>query len=541
MQEGAPAQKGMNTHLNFSDLLLDLPRVVTAQEMAAVDEFTIKTLGLPGRVLMENAGREAFAIIRNKWRPLAGKSAAVFCGRGNNGGDGFVLARLLGEAGVACEIFLLGKPEDLRAEARANYEVLEKLGHAVIPLQPGGELPDLAQKDFIVDAILGTGVRGALQGHVAAVVQHLNAGAKPIVAIDLPTGMDADSGAVAGPCVRAALTVTFGARKAGLLFYPGRDYAGEVVVADIGFPELAYQNAAGPSYLLQGAGMAQWLPQRPADAFKNRVGQILVIAGARGFGGAARLAATAALRAGAGLVVLATAQSLARALESAVAEVIKLPLPEDEHGALALDAFDALQERLAWANAVALGPGLGTSSAVAQLVKQVLAHFTGPIVLDADGLNVLSHDLQSIRQSPGRIILTPHPGELKRLLSEEPRLLDGAPAEKARRIAAELGQVLVLKDAPTIIALPTEEILINSTGNAGMATAGSGDVLTGLVAGLAGQGLAPAMAAGLGVYLHGLAGDVARERLGMWSMLAGDILDGLPQAFQRVQQSGGPS
>ncbi len=527
----------MNTHLNLSDLLLDLPRVVTAQEMAAVDEFTIKTLDLPGRVLMENAGREAFAIIRAKWQLLAGKSAALFCGKGNNGGDGFVVARLLGEAGVACEIFLLGKPEDLRGDALANYQILEKLGHAVIALPLGGELPDLSQKDFIIDAILGTGVRGALHGHFAEVVNHLNASRKPIVALDLPTGVDADSGAVEGPCIRAAITVTFGARKMGLQFSPGREYAGEVLVADIGFPELAYQNAAGPCYLLQGRSMGHWLPQRPPDAFKNRVGQILTIAGSRGFGGAARLAATAALRAGAGLVVLATPASLLASLEAASTEIIKLPLPEDERGGVAAGAFDALQERVSWANVIALGPGLGTSPAAAELAKQVLSHFEGTLVLDADGLNVLAGEFMTIRKSKCRVILTPHPGELKRLVANDPILVAGSPVEKARRIAEELGHILVLKGAPTIVALPTEEVLINSTGNAGMATGGSGDVLTGLIAGLAGQGLPPAMAAGLGVYVHGLSGDLARDQFGVWGMIAGDILNALPQAFLRLQGS----
>ncbi len=524
----------MITPPNFSDLLLDLPRVVTAQEMAAVDEFTIKTLDLPGRVLMENAGREAFALLRAKWQPLAGKNAAIFCGKGNNGGDGFVIARLLGEAGVACEIFLPGKPEDLHGDASANYQVLEKLGHAVVALRPGGELPDLSQKDFIIDALLGTGARGPLHGHLAEVVHHINASRKPVAAIDLPTGMDADRGAVAGPCIRAALTITFGARKTGLLFSPAREFAGEVYVVDIGFPELAYQNAAGSSYLLHGNSMSRWLPQRAPDAFKNRVGQILVIAGSRGFGGAARLAATAAMRAGAGLVVLAAPASVTSFLEAAVAEVIKLPLPEDDNGAVAAGAFEALHERLSWANVVALGPGLGTSPTAAELVKQILSHFSGTLVLDADGLNVLAGDLKTIRQSKCRLILTPHPGELKRLIAEDQALSAGSPVEQARRLAENLGHILVLKGAPTIVALPTEEVLINSTGNAGMATAGSGDVLTGLIAGLAGQGLAPAMAAGLGVYLHGLAGDVAKEKLSLWSLMAEDILNHLPEAFLRL-------
>ncbi len=516
--------------MNFIELLAQLPRVVTAQEMAAVDKFTIETLDLPGRVLMENAGRAVFEPLRERWQPLPSKRVAVFCGKGNNGGDGFVIARLLNEAGAQCETFSLASANDLRSDALANYRLLENLGYPIHTLLPETPPPNLTQYDFIIDALVGTGVRGPLNGFIATLVQHLNASASPIVAVDLPTGMNADTGAADGPCIRAQLTVTFGARKRGLLFSPGRECVGELHVADIGFPAVAYQMAAGPCYLLHGPSMSNWLPQRSPDAFKNRVGQILVIAGSRGFGGAARLTATAAMRAGAGLVVLAAPESLLSAIEAAAVEIIKLPLPENE-GAIASEAFDKLAERLEWAQVVALGPGLGTAPGVQELVKKILSSFQGPLVLDADGLNVLAGDLDTIRSSTSRIILTPHPGELKRLLAHETNLLASSPIETAQRVAKELGHVLVLKGAPTVIGLPSEEALINSTGNAGMATAGSGDVLTGLIAGLAGQGLAPAKAAALGVYLHGLAGDLACERLGAWSMLAGDILHFVPQAF----------
>lgn len=519
--------------MNFTELLTRLPRVVTATEMAAIDRYTIDTLGLPGRVLMENAGRAVFEILRARFQPLSGKRAAVFCGKGNNGGDGFVIARLLNEARVSCDTFLLGKKQDLRDDAFANFLLLEKLGYPIHALHEKEPLPDLSRYDFLIDALLGTGVRGALQGRLAEVVQHLNHSERPLIAVDLPTGMNADTGAIDGPCIRAQLTVTFGARKQGLLFSPAREHAGELHVADLGFPTIAYHAAAGQTYLLHGASMSSWLPERASDAFKNRVGQILVIAGSRGFGGAARLAASAALRAGAGLVVLAAPESLLTAIEAASAEIIKLPLVE-HNGAIASAAIAQLAERLAWANVVALGPGLGTSLAVQELVTHVLRTFNGLVVLDADAINVFAGEVETLRASVSRIILTPHPGELKRLLMHEPALLADSPVATARRVARELGHVLVLKGAPTVIGLPSEEVLINSTGNAGMATAGSGDVLTGLIAGLAGQGLAPAKAAGLGVYLHGLAGDLARNQHGMWSMLAGDILEHVPQAFLRI-------
>ncbi|MCL4706023.1 NAD(P)H-hydrate dehydratase [bacterium] len=521
--------------MSFSNLLHDFPHAVTAQEMQAVDHFTIATLGLPGRVLMENAGRATFEIIRQRWQPLPGKRATIFCGKGNNGGDGFVVARLLSEAGVSCDTFLLGNPEDLRGDAAANFTLLTALGYRVQSLQAVDAMPDLAGVDVVIDALLGTGVRGSLTGLLADAVHHLNHSGRPILAVDLPTGMNTDTGAVDGPCIRAALTVTFGARKTGLLFSPAREYAGELHVADIGFPASAYQHAACDTYWLAPEKMQAWLPQRPRDAFKNRVGQILVIAGSAGFGGAARLTATAALRAGAGLVVLAAPQSLLSSLEAATAEVIKLPLPEQD-GKIAPGVFELLAERLPWADVIAIGPGLGVAPGTGELVRKILATSDKTVVLDADGLNVLAGDVNAIPKSRASLILTPHPGELSRLLAVTKNEISNDAIAVARQAAQEFGQILVLKGAPSLIALPTQEVMINSTGNAGMATAGSGDVLTGLIAGLAGQGLEPAAAAGLGVFLHGLAGDLACEELSMWSMLAGDILQHVPQAFLRTQK-----
>lgn len=521
--------------MGFRQRILKLPRVVTASEMAEVDRFTIAQLGLPGRVLMENAGRAVFECLQARWRPLRDRRAAVFCGKGNNGGDGLVIARLLALAGCACDTYLLAAPASLKGDALANYQVLNKLGLPLQVIAPGDSLPDLSAFDFVVDAILGTGVQGGLRGFLAEVVERLNAAAKPIVAVDLPTGMNADTGAGEGPCVRAQLTVTIGARKAGLLFSPAREHAGELLVADVGFPEVAFQNVA-PHFWLAGDALGEWLPQRAPAAFKNRVGQILVIAGSRGFGGAARLTATATLKAGAGLVVLAAPQSLVAALEAATAEVMKLALPEI-NGALAEAACEELTDRLAWAEVVAIGPGLGTAAGASAVVRHVLSDFGGTIVLDADGLNVLAGQLDLVRNAKGRVILTPHPGELSRIVGAGKSELENSPITVAKQVSADLGHVLVLKDAPTVVALPTGEVMINSTGNAGMATAGSGDVLTGIIAGLAGQGLEPGMAAGLGVYLHGLAGDLAARDLGVWSLMAGDLIAYLPKAFHETQSA----
>ncbi|MDZ7343040.1 MAG: NAD(P)H-hydrate dehydratase [candidate division KSB1 bacterium] len=521
-----------------------LPRVLTAKEMAAVDKYTIETLDIPGRVLMENAGRAVFAVIRERWAPLAGKRFAVLCGRGNNGGDGFVVARYLHEVGACCDVFLVGSAKELRGDAQANHAVLTRLGCAVRQIQSLETMPELRHADLIVDALLGTGVRGPLQGLMGQIVTRINESGRPVVAIDLPTGMDADTGEIVGPCVRAETTVTMGCRKQGLLFSPAREHAGKLIVAEIGFPAAAFRNVAKnpetklATYLLAGPVLSAWVPRRPPTAFKNRVGQILVIAGSLGFGGAARLTAVATLRAGAGLVVLAAPESLVPGLEAATAEVIKLPLPE-ENGTLGAAAIDRLQTRLSWAEVIALGPGLGISAGAGAVVKHVLAEFLGTIVLDADGLNLLAGQQELIRRAAGKIILTPHPGELSRLTGADKAAIAHNPVAVARQTAENLGQVLVLKGAPTVVASPTGEVFINSTGNAGMATGGSGDVLTGIIAGLAGQGLDPLRAALLGVYLHGLAGDLARDRLGEWSLMAGDIIEHLPLALQQLANHNG--
>jgi len=517
------------------------PRVVTAEAMQAVDKYTIETLGLIGRTLMENAGRAVFAEIRARWAPLAGKRAIVLCGKGNNGGDGFVIARYLFEAGTNCDVCLIGSVAELRGDAAANHLVLTRLGYPVREIQHLETLPDLRQADFIVEALLGTGVRGPLQGLMAPIVTRVNESGRPVIAIDLPTGMNADTGEIAGPGVQAKLTVTLGCRKQGLLFSPGREFAGEVVVAEIGFPEMAFRQVAmeAPAklatFLLTPEVLTNWIPRRSSDAFKNRVGQILVIAGSRGFGGAARLTAISALRAGAGLVVLAAPETLLPQFEAATAEVIKLPLPE-ENGIISAAAIAALQNRLPWAEVVAIGPGLGVSAGAQCVVKHVLAEFSGVVVLDADALNNLAGQEEVIRRAAGEIILTPHPGEFSRLAGVDKKTIATNPVAVARQTAEALGQVLVLKGAPTVVASPTGEVFINSTGNPGMATGGSGDVLTGIIAGLAGQHLDPLRAALLGVYLHGLSGDFARDHLGEWSMLAGDIMEHLHVAMQELSK-----
>jgi NAD(P)H-hydrate epimerase len=477
---------------------------------------------------------------------LAGKRAVVLCGKGNNGGDGFVVGRYLQEAGVNCEICLVGAANELRGDAAANHVVLTRLGFSIREIHNLDDLPDLREADFILDALLGTGVRGPLQGLIAQIVNRINESGRPAIAIDLPSGMNADTGEVAGPCVQANLTVTIGCRKQGLLFTPGREYAGEVIVAEIGFPEIAFRQAANEktprpaTFLLTGEVLSNWLPRRSPDAFKNRVGQILVIAGSRGFGGAARLTAVSSLRAGAGLVVLAAPESLLPQLEAATAEVIKLPLAE-ENGMMSAAAVEQMQARIQWAEVIAIGPGLGLSEGAQRVVKHVLAEFSGTIVLDADALNNLIGQQEAIRRAAGKIILTPHPGELSRLTGANKAAIATNPVTIARQTAEELGQVLVLKGAPTVVASPTGEVFVNSTGNAGMATGGSGDVLTGIIAGLAGQNLDPLRAALLGVYVHGRAGDLARDQLGEWSMLAGDIMEHLHLALQELARTHSPS
>jgi NAD(P)H-hydrate epimerase len=516
--------------------------VVTAQQMQELDRLTSARYGIPSLLLMEHAGTEAVREMAAAFPDLARSRLVVLCGRGNNGGDGFVIARHLLDDGAQVETYLLASRDEVKGDARTNLEILEKLGAGPREIRDPAQLSALGERlataDVLVDALLGTGTRGPAQGLLAQAIELLNAAGRPVVAVDIPSGLAADLAEVPGPAVRARLTVTFALPKRCLLLYPAAACAGSVRIVDIGIPSRLRRDAGLRLHLLEAQDAAAAFPVRDPAAHKGTFGHVLVIAGSMGKTGAATLCGLAAQRVGAGLVTVAVPRSLNDILEVKLTEVMTVPVPETEERTVALEALEPLRRLVEGKSAVALGPGLGTHPSTRQCVREFLATCQVPVVLDADGLNALAGEPDFLRRVAGPLVLTPHPGELSRLLGVPREEILGDRVTVAQDLATRLRVTLVLKLARTIVADATGGATINPTGNPGMASGGTGDVLTGLIAGLLGQGREPTLAARAGVYLHGLAGDLAARALGEEPLLASDLLERVPEAIRHLKASG---
>ena len=508
--------------------------IVTASQISAMDNYAINQMQIPGTILMENAGigivNSALTLLNNPHS----KCIHIYCGPGNNGGDGYVVARHLINKGALVKIFVLAKQSKIKGDAEINLGILEKMGGHVTFIDKIPHMPD-NHPDLIVDAILGTGVKGPLRGLFADIVTFINSLHVPVLAVDIPTGVNADTGAVYGQAIKATKTTTMALIKRGLLFSPGRDLAGQLEIVDISMPNTVLIKHDPQVYQVESKDISPLLPERSLGAHKNACGTVATIAGSTGFTGAAVLASESVLRAGAGLSYLCIPKSLNAIFENKVTEVITWPLDDVGAGYLHSGCFQELFPILVDQKAIVIGPGLSQHKKTAELVHALLDKLEKPIVLDADGLNVCADQTDLIKDYKGEMILTPHPGEFARLtgLSREEIITNRI--ELAHEFAKEWHKVIVLKGGPTIIAMPDGPVFINSTGNAGMATAGSGDVLSGVIAALLAQGLAPESAALLGVYVHGLAGDLARHNLGELGLIASDIMNYLPVAFKTIK------
>ncbi len=511
-----------------------MQRIVTAGQMKDIDRKAMSEWGIPGIVLMENAGRAVADALEEALEPLDLMKVAVVCGKGNNGGDGFVAARHLLNRGIEVECMLLGSAADLTGDARTNADILLKSGIPLAELTGSSALAErLADAEVIIDAIFGTGLDTAPRDLYAEAIDAINENDCFVLAVDVPSGVDADSGGVPGSAVDADLTVTMGLPKQGLLLYPGRACCGDIEVADIGIPEHLL-NEEFDTALIEDEDILEALPDRPENSHKGTFGTALIVAGARGFSGAACLAGSAAVRAGAGLVKLAYPESVTDIVESGVIEAIKVPVPGTEAGTLALVALDQVLAHAGDARAVAIGPGITTNPETQELVLKLLPALTAPVVIDADGLNNLAGHLDVLSAMHVPAILTPHPGELSRLTGRPASEIDRNRVNVARDFAREHGVFLVLKGAPTVVATPTGIVFVNSTGNSGLASGGTGDVLTGLITGLLSQGADPLDAALAGVFLHGRAADIAADDVTEYALCAGDVIDYLPDAFDSV-------
>ena len=502
-------------------------RVLNAEQMREADRRTIQDIGVPSLVLMENAGRQVVAVMEAAFEDLADRRVAILCGRGNNGGDGFVVARTLRQRNVDVSVFLVGRIEDIRGDARINLEILGRLGMPVVEIagEQDWELhaSEVTAHEVIVDALFGTGLTAPLSGLIETIVADVNASSAPVISIDLPSGVSADTHEVIGPAIRASLTVTLGAPKLALVLPPARELAGDLAVADIGIPEEVLESVEGPDVrLLTADELRAFVPSRSRDAHKGNFGHVLVIAGSRGKTGAAYLAACGALRSGAGLVTVATPQSCQPVVAALGPEYMTAGLSETAEGTVSAFALDEVL-RLP-ADVIAVGPGLGGGDAVAAFVAGLVERAQVPLVLDADAINAFAGDAGRLVARDGQtIVVTPHPGEIARLLGIPTADVQAHRLDTARALAGTHRLFVVLKGHRTIIATPGGSAFINTTGNPGMATGGTGDVLTGMVAGWLAQLGDPATACSLAVHLHGAAGDLAADDEGEISMTAGDL------------------
>lgn len=521
-------------------------KVVTAAEMRQIDQDTIEGIGIPGIVLMETAGSAIVRVIEQHYPTC--QRIGIFAGKGNNGGDGIVIARQLAHIGRDVRLFLVSPPDSFTGEAQINLQIARNLGLRIEEILTGMAvesdpfLNHIASCELLVDAIFGTGLRGTVRDPIATVIDAINRLPIPILSVDLPSGLDADTGHPLGTCVRADRTVTIGLPKRGLLMHPGAELAGKLEVLDIGFPEQVVDAQNIKVNWTTAAQVSQWMPPRPSASHKGSYGRVLVVAGSTGMTGAAALASEAALRAGAGLVTLATPKHLNPILEGLLPEVMTLPLPETDAGSLAASATSTILEFAEKTKSIlAIGPGLSQHPETVSLVHQLIRENRAQgldlrMVVDADGLNALAQDKETISLLTNEAVLTPHPGEMARLTKTPIPTLESDRIGTAQQFASKYGVTLVFKGAPTVTSDPNGNLWINSTGNPGMATGGMGDVLTGVIAGLMAQSIPSERAAALGVYLHGLAGDIVAERLGMPGLTASDVLKAVPQAISSLTQ-----
>ena len=510
-------------------------KLATPEQMQGIDRRMIEGHRVPGLLLMENAAAMTAQAIGERWPAEDCPRAAVVCGAGNNGGDGLAIARLLHGRGYRVRVWLLANTESLKGDAALNAGYARELG---IVLEDGTD-PEklkagLAKADILVDAIFGTGLAREVTGAYADAVEAINNAGKPVAAVDIPSGIDGGTGQVWGCAVRADLTVTYGLAKTGQILYPGRSHTGELLVAPIGIAPDCVEQAGPFAYSYGDDEIRELLPRREMTAHKGDCGHVGIIAGSTGMAGAAGLAALGAVRGGAGRVSLACPSSAYDQAVSVVPEAMGAALPADGAGRLSEGAIKGIDDFLEGKDAIALGPGWGRGGDLSGIARHILAASPLSMVVDADGLYAVKDIPQVWADRKGPTVITPHPGEMAYLTGESARTIAGDPMAAARSYALRHGIVVVLKGAATVVTSPEGSAYINGTGNPGMATGGSGDVLCGLIAALMGQGMEAYWAATLGVWLHGRSGDIASAHTGIWALRASNIAAALPDAWRSV-------
>lgn len=504
-----------------------------AEQMRRIDRSASEIGGIPSIVLMENAALSCVDEIYKTFSNVNNLSVAVFCGKGNNGGDGFAIARHLFNKGVDVSVFLVCGTE-FSGDAKINFDIIRKLDINIDVISDTENLKYIIRSfDIIVDAIYGTGLHGSVHGISYDIIEEINASAKYVLAVDIPSGINADSGEICGVCIKANKTVTFVAYKIGMLMFPGSDYVGEVVVADISIPSYILDKENINIDVTDLDFVKSSIPVRTNNSHKGNYGKLLVIAGSRGMTGAAYMASLAAMRAGCGLVTLGICDSLNEIMEVKSTEVMTLPL-SDINGHLSSDATGKIIDNINKYNAILIGPGLGRSGDVFEVVRTVLINSNVPVIVDADAINLLAEDMNILSHCECDLIFTPHAAEMSRLTGLDISYIENNRLVVSKEFSEEYGATLILKGHHTIVTASDLKQYINITGNPGLAKGGSGDILAGITAAFVARGINETAASVSAVYIHGLAADIAAKRKSIDSILATDIIECIPEAFKIV-------
>jgi NAD(P)H-hydrate epimerase len=515
-------------------------KIVTAEQMRKIDDAAINTLHIPGLLLMENAGIQVANCVMELIPKLTELRVGVFVGKGNNGGDGLVVARQLHSRGIPVTVFLLAEESEYKGDAKINLEALKHLKVKILTTPDEVSLRRnkirIDHLSLMVDAVLGTGSKPPVEGVYKQAVEMMNNARGFRVAVDIPTGLNADSGEIVGNHLEADMTVTFGLPKLGLLSYPAADFVGDLRIVNIGFPPELLESAEAVGELIELNMVRDALPVRRKDAHKGTFGHAVIVGGSLGKGGAVALASSAALRIGAGLVTAAIPYEINSAFETGVPEVMTFPVAIFPNGQSPGAKVEDLVEFLKDKDAVCVGPGLTTQKDAVTFLHRVLTDLDLPLVLDADGINGIAGNEEALKKVKSTVVMTPHPGELSRLLNVSVPEIQKDRVQSALNAARRFNAVVVLKGAHTVIAAPEGKVYMNPTGNVGLASGGTGDVLSGMIAGLIAQGVKPLEAALCGVYLHGLAADLYVEENNPETLTASELIRFMPRSIRKITQ-----
>jgi NAD(P)H-hydrate epimerase len=507
-------------------------KVATGQIMRVIDKAAIESYNIPGIVLMENAALSVVDVIVEHSKTIQQAKIVIVAGKGNNGGDGFCIARHLYQRGIDVSVVFVADITSVTGDALTNYKIISAIGIDINSVNSEAELERAANLvkacDITVDALLGTGLKGGTDGRIRDMIDIINQNSRYTIAVDIPSGVNAATGQVENNAVKADKTVTFALIKQGLLLYPGKEYVGELICKDIGIPKQIIESMDIKTNIITKQQCIELMPKRLPRSNKGTYGRLMVISGCNEMTGAPILSCKAAYKTGVGLVNLVSTSKVITIAQTHAIENVYTIVPSKE-GKLCLDSFDSIKDKIVKASAIALGPGLGQGLEVTSFVEKLVSNVDIPIVIDADGLNAIQYNVDILKQIKAPVIITPHPMEMSRLTGLSVEYILNNMLEVAIDFSKQYNVITLLKDARTIIANPNADIYINTTGNCSMAKAGSGDVLTGIIGALLAQHVEPFTAAALGAYLHGRAGELASQKLGMLGVLASDLCDYIAQ------------